>query len=109
MEDYFNGGWYFRHGEFTGPYHGVPIKDAMRSMITMYRFQDGDAVCFTNDIELTFINPRPAEALKKFPFTFSSTAYWYQDKPARLAFTLPAKDQLMNWYRFRDTDHQSIP
>lgn len=107
MEDYFNGGWYFRDGEFTGPYHGVPIKDPLRSMITMYRFQDQDAVCFNKSIELSFVNPRPARRLR--PFKFSSTAYWYQDKASKLAFTLPAKDDLVNWYRFRDTDHLSIP
>jgi hypothetical protein len=105
MEDYFNGGWYFRGGEFTGPYHGVPIKDALRSMITMYRFQDQDAICFKKNIETAFITPRSSAS----PFKFSSTAYWYQDKAAKLAFDLPLKDKLVDWYRIRDTDHQSIP
>lgn len=107
MEDYFNGGWYFRNGEFAGQFHGVPIKDTLRSMVTMYRFHDQDAVCFNRNIEMSFINPRPANQL--LPFKFSSTAYWYQENPTKLAFQLPEKDQLVNWYRFRDTDHQSIP
>jgi hypothetical protein len=107
MEDYFNGGWYFRDGEFTGPYHGVPIKDALRSMVTMYRFQEQDAVCFNESIETAFITPRPAKQTKEFKF--SSTAYWYQHKAARLAFKLPPKDKLVDWYRIRNNDHQSIP
>lgn len=107
MEDYFNGGWYFRDGEFAVQFHGIPLKNTLRSMVTMYRFHDQDAVCFNEDIEMAFINPRPAEQL--LPFKFSSTAYWYQDKAARLAFKLPEKDQLVNGYRIRDIDHQSIP
>ncbi len=107
IEDYFNGGWYFRDGEFTGPYHGVSIKDALRSMITMYRFQDQDAVCFNKSIETAFINPRPAKQTQEFKF--SSTAYWYQDKAAKLAFNLPPKDKLVDWYRIRNNDHQSFP
>lgn len=107
MEDYFNGGWYFREGEFNGMYHGVPIKDALRSMITMYRFHEEDVVCFDKSIEMSFINPRMANQLKEFKF--SSTAYWYQDKASKLAFDLPSKDKLVDWYRIRNTDHQSIP
>lgn len=107
MEDYFNGGWYFREGEFTGHLHGVPIKDSLRSMVSMYRFHDRDAVSFNENIEMTFINPRPPDQLS--PFKFSSTAYWYQDQPGKLAFELPDKHKLVNWYRMRETDHQSIP
>lgn len=107
LEDYFNGGWYFREGEFSGLYHGVPVKDALRSMITMYRFHEDDAIGFDKNIEMSFINPRPAEQLQEFKF--SSTAYWYQDKAAALSFDLPPKDKLVDWYRIRDTDHQSIP
>lgn len=104
LEDYFNGGWYFRDGEFNAPYHGVPLKDPLRSMISMYRFHNEDAVCFEKSIEMAFINHRPSR-----PFKFSSTAYWYQNTAARLVFQLPPKDKLVDWYRIRDTDHQSIP
>lgn len=107
MEDYFNGGWYFRDGEFYGQFHGVPIKDVLNSMVSMYRFHDQDAICFNEKIEMAFINPRPANQLQ--PFRFSSTAYWYQENAAKLAFQLPEKDKLVNWYRIRDTDHLSIP
>ncbi len=107
LEDYFSGGWYFREGTFDGMYHGVPLKDALRSMITMYRFHEEDAIGFDKNIEMSFINPRPAESL--LSFKFSSTAYWYQKKAAKLAFSLPSKDKLVDWYRIKDVDHQSIP
>lgn len=105
LEDYFNGGWYFRDGEFTGPLHGVPLKDSLRSMISMYRFHENDAICFKKNIEMAFINPK-SDARE---FKFSSTAYWYQDQATRLLFKLPKNDKLVDWYRMRDTDHQSIP
>jgi hypothetical protein len=107
LEDYFNGGWYFRDGEFCGPYHGVPLKDALRSMISMYRFHDQDAICFAQRIKLVFCNPMDPHRLK--PYRFSSTAYWYQDSPVGLSFPLPAPQDLVNLYRMRDVDHPSIP
>ncbi|QNL52449.1 DUF2961 domain-containing protein [Olivibacter sp. SDN3] len=107
LEDYFNGGWYFREGEFYGPYHGVPIKDPHRSMVSMYRFHDQDAIAFQERISFSFINPRPADQTREFKF--SSAAYWYQDTASPLAKDLPHKDQLVDWYRMRDTDHQAIP
>lgn len=107
LEDYFNGGWYFRDGEFNAPLHGVPLKDALRSMISMYRFHEDDSIYFDKSIEIEFINPRPPEHTQEFKF--SSTAYWYQQTAAKPAFELPSNDKLVNWYRIRDTDHQSIP
>lgn len=107
LEDYFNGGWYFRNGEFYAPLHGVPLKDALRSMISMYRFHESDAIYFSKSFEMEFINPRPPQATQEFKF--SATAYWYQQNASRLSFTLPSKNDLVDWYRLRDTDHQSIP
>ena len=107
LEDYFNGGWYFRDGEFNAPLHGVPLKDGLRSMISMYRFHENDIIGFKKSFEMEFINPRPPEATREFKF--SSTAYWYQQKASKLSFTLPSKDKLVDWYRIRDTDHQAIP
>lgn len=107
LEDYYNGGWYFRDGEFNAPLHGVPLKDALRSMITMYRFHEDDAVFFDKSFVMKFQSPRPPEHTREFKF--SSTAYWYQQVPSELLFKLPAKDKLVDWYRIRDTDHQSIP
>jgi len=107
MEDYFNGGWYFRDGEFQAPLHGVPIKDALRSMVTMYRFHDQDAFVFNRSISFQFRNPWNPDRLK--PFRSSSTAYWYQDKATGVPMPIPPAAELMRLYRIRDADHQSIP
>ena len=107
LEDYFNGGWYFRNGEFCGPYHGVPLKDTLRSMISMYRFHDQDAITFQRSLRVCFRNPWEADRLK--PFRYSSTAYYYLDKASRPPQQLPGKEALLALYRTRDTDHQSIP
>lgn len=106
LEDYYNGGWYFRDGEFSAPFHGVPLKDALRSMISMYRFHDQDAVLFSSALRMAFISPWASERLQ--PFWYASTAYYYLDRPGSLEKTgdfrkLPAP------YRRRDADHQSIP
>ena len=107
LEDYFNGGWYFREGEFAGSYHGVPLKDPLKSMISMYRFHDNDAVCFRKSIQMNFLTPRPASRTSEFKF--SSTAYWYAQQASPLEFKLPAREKLVDWYRIRQMDHQSIP
>ena len=107
LEDYFNGGWYFRDGEFAGPYHGVPLKDALRSMVTMYRLHDEDAIAFDRRFKLAFVNPWDPERLK--PYWYSSVAYWYNDKPDPKQPPLPSHAEVMQLYRTRDTDHISIP
>lgn len=107
LEDYYNGGWYFRDGEFNGPLHGVPLKDPLRSMISMYRFHEADAIYFNESLIFKFLSPRTPEHTREFKF--SSTAFWYQEKASELFFKLPPKDKLIDWYRIRDTDHQAIP
>jgi hypothetical protein len=107
LEDYFNGGWYFRDGEFAGALHGVPLKDTLRSMISMYRFHESDAVAFDKSLSISFINPWDAGHLK--PYWYASTAYWYQEHTMPLLHKLPGVDQLMSMYRTRDVDHQSYP
>ncbi len=107
LEDYYNGGWYFRDGEFNAPLHGVSLKDPLRSMITMYRFHEDDAIFFDKSLIFLFQTPRPPEHTREFKF--SSTAYWYQQEATELLFKLPSKEKIVDWYRIRDTDHQSIP
>lgn len=107
LEDYFNGGWYFREDEFCGPYHGVPLKDTLRSMVSMYRFHEQDAVTFQNYLRVSFLNPWEKERLR--PFKHSSTAYYYLSKAAPQPERLPEKEVLLDLYRIRDTDHPSIP
>ncbi len=107
LEDYFNGGWYFRDGTFTGPVHGVPLKDPLRSMVTMYRFHEHDAIAFDRRIRFSFVNPWDVERLR--PYWYASVAYWYNDRPAPAQPALPDHPAVMNLYRTRDTDHLSIP
>jgi len=107
LEDYFNGGWYFREGEFAGPLHGVPLKDPLRSMVTMYRLHDQDAIAFDRRIRIEFVNPWHPERLK--PYWYSSVAYWYSRSPAPSQPPLPDHAGVMQQYRFRDRDHVSIP
>lgn len=107
LEDYFCGGWYFREGEFAGELHGAPLKDPLRSMISMYRYHDQDAICFNKSIKFDFINPKLPEHTREFKF--SSAAFWYQDSPVPLTFKLPEREKLVDWFRIRDTDHQAIP
>ena len=107
LEDFFNGGWYFRNGEFHGPLHGAPLKDALRSMVSMYRFLDADRIPFEKSLRMAFIYPWNDERLR--PFIHSSTAYYYLSAVRRACYTLPGRAQLTNLYRVRDVDFQSMP
>jgi hypothetical protein len=105
-EDYFNGGWYFREGEFAGPYHGVPLKDALRSMITMYRFHDTDAIGFEKSLRVAFVHGFQNDSP---PSKYSTVAYWYQSEPHGAFEAFPSLAQRLDLHRIRDVDHASIP
>ena len=107
LEDYFLGGWYFREGTFIGPYHGVPVKDALNASVAMYRVHEADAIHFRRRLKFAFVNPWAAERLR--PFAFSSVAYLYLDTPQGQGTPIPAAKDLLCWYRIRNTDHQSVP
>jgi hypothetical protein len=107
LEDYFLGGWYFREGPFTGPIHGVPSKDTLNGSVAMYRVHDQDAIHFRRRIRHRFVNPWEPDRLR--PFRWSSTAFLYLERPEGTSTTAYTTDQLMCWYRVRQTDHQSIP
>lgn len=107
LEDYFLGGWYFREGPFIGPYHGVPVKDALNASVAMYRVHGSDAIHFQERLKFAFVNPWSPERLQ--PFAFSSVAFMYLNQPAGQPPPLASAKDLMCWYRIRNTDHQSIP
>lgn len=107
LEDYFNGGWYFREGEFAGPLHGAPLKDPLRSMVSMYRFHIDDPISFTRRIRMRFVNPWETERLRDY--WYSSVAFYYGDRPDPEPVPLPDADGLLSMYRTRDQDHTSIP
>lgn len=106
LEDYFLGGWYFREGTFAGPDHGVPVKDALRAAVAMYRVHDQDAIYFERHLRFAFESPWKPEHLK--PFVHSSVAYLYLDG-LQAAPPIPDRESLLCWPRIRDCDHQSIP
>ena len=106
LEDYFMGGWYFREGPFAGPTHGVPVKDALRSVVAMYRVHDRDAIYFDREFRFAFENPWAPERLQ--PFRWSSVGFLYLDSP-QAAPPIPDRNALLCWSRIMDCDHQSIP
>ena len=103
LEDYFLGGWYFREGCFTGPLHGVTVKDVIDASVAMYRIHDRDAICFDRRFRMEFVNHWGRDRLK--PFQYSSVAYALLDRPAGGGKGLPPVDELLCWYRIRDIDH----
>jgi hypothetical protein len=107
LEDYFLGGWYFREGPFIGPMHGVPHKDALNASIAMYRIHQADAIHFSRRLRFAFVNPWEPKRLK--PFRYSGVGFLYLDRPEGAAQPIPPREQLLCWYRVRNTDHQSIP
>ena len=106
LEDYFLGGWYFREGPFHGDLHGLPVKDALRSMAAMYRVHEEDALHFRERFRLEFKNPFTDEAR---PFRYSTTSFLYLNTPNGQSPPLADAGTLLHWYRIRDCDHQSIP
>jgi len=107
LEDYFLGGWYFREGTIAGPYHGVTIKDTLNSNVAMYRIHENDAIHFNQRLRFAFVNPWSPDRLKAF--CYSSVAYLYLDRPEGQSPVIPSAQELMCWYRIRNTDHLSVP
>lgn len=107
LEDYFLGGWYFREGEFTGSLHGVPVKDAMRSSVVMYRTHTRDAIHFKKNFRFRFFHPWKKETIN--PFFFSSASYFYLSSPEGIPAAKYTREELLGMYRIRDREHQSIP
>ena len=103
LEDYFLGGWYFREGCFTGPLHGLTVKDVINASVAMYRIHEQDAIHFEKRFKMNFINPWSPERLK--PFSYSSVSYMLLNSPDRKAVQFPSRDKLLCWYRIRDVDH----
>jgi hypothetical protein len=107
LEDYFLGGWYFREGPFIGPFHGVPIKEALNASVAMYRVHEADAIHFRERLKFSFVNPWSPERLR--PFAYSSVAFLYLTSPEGQGAPISDAAKLLCWYRIRNTDHQSIP
>lgn len=102
LEDFFDGGWYFRQGGFVGPDHGVVSRDVADASVAMYRIMDRDAIHFRRRLRFRFVNPCAPERLR--PFAFSRCTFLYLDRPQGCAPGLPGAEGLMCWYRWRACD-----
>lgn len=76
-EDYFQGAWYFAHGCFSAPFHGLTLFDRVNSRVSAYRLHVPDAIPFEEEIRVT-IEHGHDNMLQE---DYSSVAYWYQAEP----------------------------
>ncbi|NOX38220.1 MAG: DUF2961 domain-containing protein [Calditrichaeota bacterium] len=76
-EDYFTSGWYFQHGPFSAPFHGLLLKDDSLARVVAYRFHVADAIPFTSAFRFTIEHGHANQEVADY----SSTAYWYQLEP----------------------------
>lgn len=90
-EDYFNGGWYFNHGLFALPYHGLTVKEEKPGRIVAYRLHLPDLIPFRNDIRVQ-IEHGPANNVAGCDY--ASVAYWYQSEPHAETFVIPPAAQI---------------
>ena len=91
-EDYFSSGWYYDTGEYSAPYHGIPIKDEDVGRISTYRWHIEDPIPFRESLRFTIehggTNDVPG-------VEYSSVAFWYQT-PIQTNFpALPAPERLL--------------
>lgn len=74
-EDFFNGGWYYKYGTFSQPWHGNPshTTDRAADRTTQFRFLVSDPIPFSRELIFAMEHgPRNDE-----PGAFSATAFWY--------------------------------
>ena len=76
-EDYFQGAWYFTHGCFAAPFHGLTLFDKVDARVSAYRLHVPDAIPFEREIRVTMEHGH-ANMLQE---DYSSVAYWYQFEP----------------------------
>jgi len=88
-EDYFSGGWYFKNGEFYGPYNGLVFKDDSLGRIAAYRMHILDPIPFRKSIKFTIEHGHGNEEIADY----SSTVYWYQVEPHKVFPRFPSAGQ----------------
>jgi len=84
-EDYFSSGWYFDHGTYSAPYHGVIIEEPNSGRISAYRWHIEDAIPFSKSIRFTI--EHGAQNAERADY--SSVAYYYLAGPAPKPPALP--------------------
>ena len=88
-EDYFNSGWYFQHGTFSAPYHGLVVKDEDRGRLAAFRWHIPDPVVFQDSISITLEHGHDNAELADY----ATTAYWYQSEPHQASPPLPSPNE----------------
>lgn len=86
-EDYFSSGWYYDTGEYSAPYHGIPIKDEETGRVSTYRWHIEDPIPFGRELRFTIehggVNDHP-------DVDYATVAFWYQTHPHARFPRLPA-------------------
>ena len=87
-EDYFDGAWFFKNGQYATMFAGAPLLAAGKSQVAAYRWQIADCVPFRKSLKVTLEhgpqNDKPGQ-------TYRSVGYWYGAKPQAVpASTVPA-------------------
>jgi hypothetical protein len=77
-EDYFSSGWYYDTGEYSAPYHGIPIKDAERGRISTYRWHIEDPIPFRRRLRFVIEHGGTNDVAG---VEYASVAFWYQSHP----------------------------
>ena len=79
-EDYINTAWSPKQ-EYNAPYHGIILAggDNWKDKITYYRYHIQDPITFEKSIKVTIEHGHNNNRSDDY----SSTAYWYQDKPVK--------------------------
>lgn len=87
-EDYFSSGWYYDTGEYSAPYHGVPIKDTEAGRISTYRWHIEDPIPFGEHLRFTIEHGGTNNAPD---VEYATVAFWYQTHPHAPFPPLPAE------------------
>jgi hypothetical protein len=92
MDDYFNMGWYFSTGPYSGPTHGATFKDASSPVsASAYRNHIMEVVPFVSSfsfqLEHGTRNNQPG-------IQYRSVAYWYQDSATAALWDIPALEEV---------------
>ena len=84
-EDYFNGGWYFKQGAFSLPFHGNPYQshrsvdhDLSSSRTQAYRFHLTDVIPFRTSLKFGIEHGSNYDESNQDHGTYSSVAYYYK-------------------------------
>jgi len=77
-EDFFDGAWFFKNGEYAEPFAGSPALTGGKSAIAAYRWQVADCVPFRKSLKVT-LEHGPGNDQPGLPYR--SVGYWYGDQP----------------------------